>query len=169
MATRRCLIETLEVATIAFFSLALTIPAISAAAPPPAPVYKNHTVGEAAGWFFNTSSNAASANYSDWAASQTFYLGEYLSNVCIHQISLHPLVSYIFIFSVLFQFRSCYIALVWFKLFYFWRAVQVLPLSYLCIFLSSFIFIFTIFERSATEKYGERDPMINDERFVTTF
>ncbi|KAF3334496.1 Lamin-like protein [Carex littledalei] len=73
MVTWRCVIGA---ATIAFFSLAITIPVVSAAAPPP--VNKNHTVGEAAGWFFNTSSNAASANYSDWAASQNFYLGDFL-------------------------------------------------------------------------------------------
>ncbi|XP_078171783.1 early nodulin-like protein 18 [Carex rostrata] len=75
MATWRCVIGA---ATIAFFSLAITIPAVSAAAPPPAIKNKNYTVGEAAGWFFNVSSNAASANYSDWAASQTFILGDFL-------------------------------------------------------------------------------------------
>lgn len=44
----------------------------------PAPPYKNHTVGGAAGWFFNATSNSTSGNYSSWAATETFYLGDYL-------------------------------------------------------------------------------------------
>jgi hypothetical protein len=99
MAIWRCLIETLgAVVTIVFLSLTVTIPAISAAAPPPAPANTNHTVGDKAGWFFNTSSNAPSANYSDWAASRTFYLGDFLSNVFIHQIYLPPLMFSLFQF-----------------------------------------------------------------------
>ncbi|KAJ4794910.1 hypothetical protein LUZ62_046156 [Rhynchospora pubera] len=76
MAPRQCPIGA---ATIAF-SLAVIISVVSAAAPAPAPApaNKNHTVGGAAGWFYNTSSVAPSANYSDWAASQTFYLGDFL-------------------------------------------------------------------------------------------
>lgn len=45
----------------------------------PAPPYKNHTVGAAAGWFFNATSNSTSGNYSSWTATETFYLGDYLS------------------------------------------------------------------------------------------
>ncbi|KAJ1685535.1 hypothetical protein LUZ63_016925 [Rhynchospora breviuscula] len=76
MAPRRCPIEAAAIA----FSLAVIISGVSAAAPSPAPApaNKNHTVGGTAGWFYNTSSNAPSANYSDWAASQTFYLGDFL-------------------------------------------------------------------------------------------
>uniref|UniRef100_A0A0E0FBX4 Phytocyanin domain-containing protein n=1 Tax=Oryza meridionalis TaxID=40149 RepID=A0A0E0FBX4_9ORYZ len=44
----------------------------------PAPPYKNHTVAGADGWFFNATSNTTSGNYSDWAAGETFYLGDYL-------------------------------------------------------------------------------------------
>ncbi|XP_054782170.1 cucumber peeling cupredoxin-like [Prosopis cineraria] len=49
---------------------------ISAAAA--ATVYTNHTVGGANGWFFNATTNTSAANYSAWAASQTFNLGDYL-------------------------------------------------------------------------------------------
>jgi hypothetical protein len=45
----------------------------------PAPAYKNHTVGGADGWFFNATSNSTSGNYSSWAATETFYLGDFLS------------------------------------------------------------------------------------------
>lgn len=40
--------------------------------------YTNYTVGGNAGWFFYEATNATSANYSAWAASQTFNLGDYL-------------------------------------------------------------------------------------------
>ncbi|KAL9250828.1 Early nodulin-like protein [Drosera capensis] len=40
--------------------------------------YTNHTVGGAAGWFFNASTNSSAADYSNWAASQTFDLGDFL-------------------------------------------------------------------------------------------
>ncbi|XP_052192074.1 cucumber peeling cupredoxin-like [Diospyros lotus] len=40
--------------------------------------YSNHTVGGAAGWLFNATTKTAAANYSAWAASQTFNLGDYL-------------------------------------------------------------------------------------------
>ncbi|XP_021748724.1 cucumber peeling cupredoxin-like [Chenopodium quinoa] len=42
--------------------------------------YTNHTVGgpPPSGWYFNSSSNISSTNYSSWAASQTFNLGDYL-------------------------------------------------------------------------------------------
>ncbi|KAK4269690.1 hypothetical protein QN277_022816 [Acacia crassicarpa] len=49
---------------------------ISAAAA--ATVYTNHTVGGTNGWFFNATTNTSAANYSDWAANQTFDLGDYL-------------------------------------------------------------------------------------------
>ncbi|KAJ1414846.1 Phytocyanin domain [Sesbania bispinosa] len=40
--------------------------------------YHNHTVGGTAGWFFNTTTKTPAANYSSWAATQTFNLGDYL-------------------------------------------------------------------------------------------
>ncbi|XP_061998953.1 early nodulin-like protein 18 [Rosa rugosa] len=58
--------------------------AATSAAPAPAPVappatkYINHTVGGPIGWFFNSTSNTSFTNYSSWAASQTFNLGDYL-------------------------------------------------------------------------------------------
>ncbi|PRQ57707.1 putative cupredoxin [Rosa chinensis] len=68
---------------IILFLLLITIAATSAA-PAPAPVappatkYINHTVGGPIGWFFNSTSNTSFTNYSSWAASQTFNLGDYL-------------------------------------------------------------------------------------------
>jgi len=57
------------------------LPAAWAASPAAddAPPYRNHTVGSTDGWFFNVNTNATSGNYSDWAAGETFYLGDYLS------------------------------------------------------------------------------------------
>ncbi|GJM95718.1 hypothetical protein PR202_ga12495 [Eleusine coracana subsp. coracana] len=43
-----------------------------------APAYRNHTVGETHGWFFDAKTNTSSGNYSDWANGETFYLGDYL-------------------------------------------------------------------------------------------
>ncbi|KAE9622055.1 hypothetical protein Lal_00032868 [Lupinus albus] len=40
--------------------------------------YHNHTVGGTAGWLFNSTTNTPSTNYSSWAASQSFNLGDYL-------------------------------------------------------------------------------------------
>ncbi|EPS66530.1 hypothetical protein M569_08246 [Genlisea aurea] len=40
--------------------------------------YTNHTVGGNAGWFFNSITNETSADYSAWAAAQTFNLGDFL-------------------------------------------------------------------------------------------
>ncbi|OAY64994.1 hypothetical protein ACMD2_17702 [Ananas comosus] len=56
----------------------VTIPCFAAAAADTAPPYANHTVGGAAGWFFNATANASATNYSAWAATQSFYLGDYL-------------------------------------------------------------------------------------------
>ncbi|KAM1048475.1 hypothetical protein FF1_027619 [Malus domestica] len=50
----------------------------AAAATPTATQYVNHTVGGATGWFFNSTSNSSFTNYSSWAATQTFNLGDYL-------------------------------------------------------------------------------------------
>ncbi|KAJ6710032.1 BLUE COPPER PROTEIN [Salix koriyanagi] len=55
---------------------ALLITAATAQAPPTK--YINHTVGDNAGWFFNSTTNTTANNYSSWAASQTFNLGDYL-------------------------------------------------------------------------------------------
>ncbi|PON85145.1 Phytocyanin domain containing protein [Trema orientale] len=43
-----------------------------------AAAYTNHTVGGNAGWFFNATTNTTAANYSSWAATQTFSLGDFL-------------------------------------------------------------------------------------------
>ncbi|XP_045805016.1 cucumber peeling cupredoxin-like [Trifolium pratense] len=40
--------------------------------------YQNHTVGGTAGWFFNSTTNTSATNYSSWASTQTFNLGDYL-------------------------------------------------------------------------------------------
>ncbi|KAL5718257.1 hypothetical protein ACHQM5_011181 [Ranunculus cassubicifolius] len=40
--------------------------------------YKNHTVGDSAGWLFNSGTNTTSADYSKWASTQTFNLGDFL-------------------------------------------------------------------------------------------
>ncbi|CAK8542263.1 unnamed protein product [Lathyrus sativus] len=40
--------------------------------------YKNHTVGGTSGWFFNSTTNTPATNYSSWASTQTFNLGDYL-------------------------------------------------------------------------------------------
>ncbi|RWW27629.1 hypothetical protein GW17_00007933 [Ensete ventricosum] len=62
--------------TVLFMVVSFTT---SAADSPPAPPYTNHTVGGAAGWFFNSTSNSSVTNYSDWASTQNFFLGNYLS------------------------------------------------------------------------------------------
>ncbi|OIV98738.1 hypothetical protein TanjilG_24909 [Lupinus angustifolius] len=56
-----------------FTAFTLLLTAVSAATG-----YHNHTVGGTAGWFFNSTTNTPSTNYSSWAASQTFNLGDYL-------------------------------------------------------------------------------------------
>ncbi|XP_030442196.2 cucumber peeling cupredoxin-like [Syzygium oleosum] len=62
---------------IALFCL-LLIAAASSSAAAAAAAYTNYTVGGNSGWFFDEATNATSANYSAWAASQTFNLGDYL-------------------------------------------------------------------------------------------
>ncbi|XP_057981415.1 early nodulin-like protein 18 [Malania oleifera] len=56
--------------------IAFLIAAVASANP--AASYTNHTVGDAAGWFFNVTTNTSAANYSAWAAGVTFNLGDYL-------------------------------------------------------------------------------------------
>ncbi|KAK1376274.1 cucumber peeling cupredoxin-like [Heracleum sosnowskyi] len=51
---------------------------IAVVSPLPASAYTNHTVGGAAGWFFNADTGTPAAKYSDWATNQTFNLGDYL-------------------------------------------------------------------------------------------
>uniref|UniRef100_A0A6N2MUK9 C2 domain-containing protein n=1 Tax=Salix viminalis TaxID=40686 RepID=A0A6N2MUK9_SALVM len=51
----------------------------AAASQAPSTKYINHTVGDNAGWFFNSTTNTTATNYSSWAGSQTFSLGDYLS------------------------------------------------------------------------------------------
>ncbi|KAL9385561.1 hypothetical protein Peur_022571 [Populus x canadensis] len=58
-------------------TMAVLITAAATQAPPTK--YINHTVGDNAGWFFNFTTNTTATNYSSWAASQTFNLGDYLS------------------------------------------------------------------------------------------
>ncbi|KAL1322091.1 hypothetical protein HN51_067019 [Arachis hypogaea] len=40
--------------------------------------YHNHTVGGASGWLFNSTTSTAATNYSSWASTQTFNLGDFL-------------------------------------------------------------------------------------------
>ncbi|KDP28725.1 hypothetical protein JCGZ_14496 [Jatropha curcas] len=63
-----------------FMRVTITALMIAAAASQTRPTaYTNHTVGGNAGWFFNSTTNtAAAANYSSWAAAQTFNLGDFL-------------------------------------------------------------------------------------------
>ncbi|TVU50412.1 hypothetical protein EJB05_01782 [Eragrostis curvula] len=73
----RLLRSAAAVAVVAAIVLACTA-AVQGADDSEAPAYRNHTVGGAAGWFFNTKTNASSGNYSSWANGETFYLGDYL-------------------------------------------------------------------------------------------
>lgn len=82
-------------AAITAISLALTFPSLFAtsnADSPPAPPYANHTVGGAVGWFFDSAVNSSAVNYSTWASSQNFFLGDYLStkNSCFFLLYLFP-------------------------------------------------------------------------------
>ncbi|KAI8023638.1 Uclacyanin 1 [Camellia lanceoleosa] len=68
----------MAMATMAYLTvIALSIAAV-ASDTPAATQYTNHTVGGVSGWFFNTTTNTSSTNYTSWAASQTFNLGDYL-------------------------------------------------------------------------------------------
>ncbi|KAF5191673.1 early nodulin-like protein [Thalictrum thalictroides] len=40
--------------------------------------YSNHTVGDSAGWLFNSDTNTTSTDYTKWASTQVFNLGDYL-------------------------------------------------------------------------------------------
>ncbi|KAK9120651.1 hypothetical protein Syun_018268 [Stephania yunnanensis] len=51
---------------------------ITAAAAATASAYTNHTVGDAAGWFYNNSTSSPATSYPKWAASQSFSLGDFL-------------------------------------------------------------------------------------------
>ncbi|KAJ4950430.1 hypothetical protein NE237_027262 [Protea cynaroides] len=64
--------EVAAIANLAVLSLLITAAASATTQ------YTNHTVGGNAGWFFNAATNSPSANYTKWAASQTFNLGDYL-------------------------------------------------------------------------------------------
>ncbi|KAJ6344289.1 hypothetical protein OIU76_005915 [Salix suchowensis] len=57
-------------------TMAVLVSAAASQAPPTK--YINHTVGDSAGWFFNSTTNTTATNYSSWAGSQTFSLGDYL-------------------------------------------------------------------------------------------
>ncbi|KAM0855318.1 hypothetical protein ACQ4PT_049846 [Festuca glaucescens] len=75
------LLRAVAVAAAAAVMGMLASPAAAQGAPsasPADPAYRNHTVGGADGWFFNATSNSTSGNYSSWAATETFYLGDYL-------------------------------------------------------------------------------------------
>ncbi|KAH1044980.1 hypothetical protein AAZX31_09G244900 [Glycine max] len=55
-------------------AFALLVTAVSAAETG----YHNHTVGGGTGWSFNSTTNTSATNYSSWASTQTFDLGDYL-------------------------------------------------------------------------------------------
>ncbi|KAK2997496.1 hypothetical protein RJ639_024961 [Escallonia herrerae] len=63
--------------TMAYLAL-MAVLITGAAAQTPATAYTNHTVGGSAGWFFNSTTSAASSNFTAWATNQTFGLGDYL-------------------------------------------------------------------------------------------
>ncbi|KAH7849337.1 hypothetical protein Vadar_016490 [Vaccinium darrowii] len=65
MAATMVVITTLSIATVK-------------SATPAATEYANHTVGGVAGWLFNDTASTSYANYSSWAANQTFNRGDYL-------------------------------------------------------------------------------------------
>lgn len=54
--------------------LSTSVSAASSSLPP----YTNHTVGDRTGWFFNSNKNSSVTDYSKWAKSQSFYLGDFL-------------------------------------------------------------------------------------------
>ncbi|XP_030535479.1 cucumber peeling cupredoxin-like [Rhodamnia argentea] len=82
-------------ANLTAIALCLLIAASSSAAA--AAGYTNYTVGGNSGWFFNEITNATSANYSAWAASQTFNLGDFLlfnTNTNLTVIQTYNLTTY---------------------------------------------------------------------------
>ncbi|KAF7807822.1 cucumber peeling cupredoxin-like [Senna tora] len=56
-------------------------PLLISAATAATTVYTNHTVGGDAGWLFNATANTSATNYSSWAATKTFNLGDFLSKL----------------------------------------------------------------------------------------
>ena len=64
-------------------SAVLLLLQMASAASDSLPPYTNHTVGGPAGWLFNANSNNPSANYSIWAANQTFNLGDFLGKISL--------------------------------------------------------------------------------------
>ncbi|XP_060668719.1 early nodulin-like protein 18 [Ziziphus jujuba] len=67
---------TATAANLSVFVLLIAV-AVSAQSTPTTS-YTNHTVGGPAGWFFNSSTNSSATNYSSWASSQIFNLGDFL-------------------------------------------------------------------------------------------
>lgn len=63
----------IKAAFIGFTAMALLMNVAAAATE-----YTNHTVGGDAGWVFNATTNTSATNFTAWAASQTFNLGDYL-------------------------------------------------------------------------------------------
>lgn len=64
---------TTKATSLRLFVVALLITAAAAA-----DSYTNHTVGGDAGWFFDSTTNKTSSDFSSWAANQTFNLGDFL-------------------------------------------------------------------------------------------
>ncbi|KAK8959758.1 hypothetical protein KSP40_PGU002558 [Platanthera guangdongensis] len=65
--------------TAVAMSAVISFPVPAKSVGTPAPPYANYTVGDASGWFFNYTSNSSITNYTTWAASKSFYLGDFLS------------------------------------------------------------------------------------------
>lgn len=89
---------------------AVLINLAAAATTSPNVVYTNHTVGDAAGWFFNSTNNKTSTDYSAWAAKQTFNLGDYLSKqnsliLLINWFALIICISFFRLLEKLFEFK----------------------------------------------------------------
>lgn len=65
--------------TVYLMSVIISLLIAAALSETPVTAYTNHTVGGASGWFFDVTTNTSSANFSAWAANETFSLGDYLS------------------------------------------------------------------------------------------
>ncbi|KAF5732977.1 Early nodulin-like protein 18 isoform 1 [Tripterygium wilfordii] len=63
---------------MAKMALNLSVMVMLIAAAESATVYTNHTVGGPDGWFFNATTNTSATNYTAWAVSETFNLGDFL-------------------------------------------------------------------------------------------